>query len=80
MISHVRLSTAREGQPMPILLLATTVDMNYFTGFESTRIQSLLLILSVLSLVVWALVLVSLLIRISAKALIAYRAKGRRRR
>lgn len=65
---------------MPILLLATTVDINYFTGFESTRIQTLLLILSILSLVVWALVLVSLLIRISAKTVIARRAKGRRSR
>jgi hypothetical protein len=65
---------------MSILLLATTADINYFTGFEATRIQTLLIVLSLLSLSVWALVLISLLIRMTAKAIIAYRSKSRHRR
>lgn len=65
---------------MTIFLLATTVDMNYFTGFESTRIQDLLFVLSLLSLSVWALVLISLLVRMGAKAIISYRTKDGHRR
>lgn len=65
---------------MLTLSLMGTVDMNYFTGFESVRIQNLLLFLSLLSISIWALVVVSILIRWSAKVIISHRVKSRNNR
>ena len=65
---------------MIIQLLASTADINYFTGFESMRIQNLLLFLSILSLVVWALVILSIVIRFSAKIMLIYRTRNRSNR
>lgn len=65
---------------MLTLSLMGTVDMNYFTGFESVRIQNLLLFLSLLSISIWALVVVSILIRWSAKVVISRRVKSRNNR
>lgn len=65
---------------MTIELLASTADVNYFTGFESVRIQNLLLFLSILSLAVWALVITSMLIRYGAKIFITHRSHSRNSR
>jgi hypothetical protein len=62
---------------MLTLSLMSTADMNYFTGFESVRIQNLLLFLSLLSISIWALVVVSILIRWGAKVAISRRVKSR---
>jgi hypothetical protein len=62
---------------MLTLSLMSTADMNYFTGFESVRIQNLLLFLSLLSISIWALVVISILIRWGAKVVISRRVRSR---
>lgn len=62
------------------LLLTTVADVNYFTGFEATRIHDLLLALSLLSLFIWGVVAISFLVRLGAKIIILRSVKRRQSR
>lgn len=57
---------------MAIGVLLATVNPTQFTGYQHTQIISLLTVLSLVSVVVWALVLLSIMMRFVATILVRH--------